>query len=136
MSNLNQTSPRPSLAALALIGMSVLELIVSVVLFFAQIYYVAIAFAVASLLLTLMASQIKPMSAAGVQRHRRAAPRVPVAEMPRALRYAFVGSLAIGFALVIGAAILALVGEGLAAVTMALWALALGMQALRFRAGS
>src|SRR5574341_115492 len=135
MSNLNNTSSRPNVGALALIGLSLLELIVSVVLFFAQVYYVAIAFAVASLLLTLIASQIKPMSAAGVPRHHRAAPHAPIAQMPRALRIAFVASLAIGFALVVGAAIVALIGEGLAAVTMALWALALGMQALRFRAG-
>lgn len=134
MTNRNSTSPRPNLGALALIGMSVLELIVSLATFLGKLYIVAIVFAAASILLTLLALQIKPRSAAGVQREQRRPPP-SLADLAPGLRVVFIGALVLGFLFVIGAAIFALRGESLPAITMGLWAVALGMQALRFRAG-
>lgn len=128
----NSTSQRPNYGALALIGMGWLELAVSLVLFLMKLYPVAIAFGFASLLISLLAMLIGPMSAAGREPRRRVIPARTAAPSP-AVAWTIRISVALAAVALIAAVILVVLGHNLAAIASGLWTLALGVQALRLR---
>jgi hypothetical protein len=122
-------SQRITPGTIAIILMGWLEIIVSVAMFVSELYVISLIFAIASVLLTFLSTQIRRPAWAD-------RPRQPeTASQSGGLTRSIMMITAVLAALSLGGAVWMLIqGETLMTVVMALWALSLGIQTARLNA--
>lgn len=125
-----QPTSRPGAIVMSLAG--ILELCISVVLYGARLYPVAISFGAGALFVALIANTISSQ-ARTMQRRRGITPLPGVAHARRLRQIAFFAAVTLGAGLVVAAVVQLIDSAHLPALTFGIWGLCCATFALRFR---